>query len=110
MKMEIATFSDITRFIDPIRYTEFWYPRACLIILRLMYVYVHLILIDERSEISVMSEQGARELNCAKRHADWRMILADGNLSNLTKVAALLPLHVNGIVIHISIFFEKSSS
>jgi len=108
--MEIATFSDIVRFMDPIRYTEFSYARACLILLGLMFVYMHFILIDERSEISEMSVQGARELNCGKRHADWRMILANGNLSNLTEMAAPLPLHVNGIIIPMSIFFEKSSS
>jgi hypothetical protein len=33
---------------------------------------------------SVMSEKFARELNIGWKHADWKMITSDGDLSNFT--------------------------
>jgi len=67
-------------------------------------------LIDGRSEICAMSETVARELNIGGKRADWKMITADGNRSDLSKVAESVPVNVHGIVIPVRIFFARSGS
>jgi hypothetical protein len=65
-------------------------------------------LIDGGSEICVMSEEVARELNIGWKHADWKMITADGNRFDLSKVAESVPVNVHGIVIPVPIFLARS--
>jgi len=58
----------------------------------------------------VMSEEVTRYLNIGWKCADWKMITADGNQLDLTKVAESVPVNVHGIVIPVSIFLAKSKS
>ena len=51
------------------------------------------------SEICVMSEEVTRELNIGWKRADWKMITADGNRSDLSKVPESVPVNVHGIAI-----------
>ena len=67
-------------------------------------------LIDGGSEICVMSEEVARELNIGWKRADWKMITADGNRSDLSKVAESVPVNVHGIVIPVPILWGRSRS
>jgi len=65
-------------------------------------------LIDGRSEICAMNEEVARELNISCKHADWKMITADGNWSNSMKVAQSIPLNGHGIIIPMPLFLAQS--
>ena len=67
-------------------------------------------LIDGGSEICVMSAEVARELNIGWKRADWNMITADGNRSDLSTVAESVPVDVHGIVIPVPIFLARSGS
>jgi len=67
-------------------------------------------LIDGGSEICVMSEEVARELNIGWKRADWKMITADGNRSDLSKVAESVPVNVHRIVIPVPICLARSGS
>jgi len=55
-----------------------------------------------------MSEEVSRELNIGWKRADWKMITADGNRFDLSKVAESGPVNVDGIVIPVHIFLAKS--
>jgi len=67
-------------------------------------------LIDGGSEICVLSEEVASELNIGWKRADWKMITAYGNRSDLSKVAEAVPVNVHGIVIRVPIFLARSGS
>jgi hypothetical protein len=67
-------------------------------------------LIDGGSEICVMSEEVARELNIGWKLADWKMITADGNRFDLSTVAESVPGNILGIVIPVPIFIARSGS
>jgi hypothetical protein len=57
---------------------------------------------------SVMSEKFARGLNIGWKHADWKMITSDGDLSNFTYVTESMPINVHGIVIPMAKFLTNS--
>jgi hypothetical protein len=56
----------------------------------------------------MMSEEVPREFNIGWKHADWKTITADGNQSNLPKVAVSVQVNVHGIIIPVPIFVAKS--
>jgi len=58
--------------------------------------------------ISVMREEVTGVLNIGWNHAGWMMITADGNQSDLTRMAKSMRVNLNGIVIHIPLFVPKS--
>jgi len=60
--------------------------------------------------IFLMSQVVARELNIRRKRTNWKMITADGNRSNVSKVAESVPVRVHGIVIHVVIILPKSGS
>ena len=66
--------------------------------------------IDGGSQIWVMSEEVARELNIGWRCAAWNMITADGNRSDLSTVAKSVPVNIHGIVSTRHIFLARSGS
>jgi len=57
-----------------------------------------------------MSEQVARELNIGRKCTDWMILTANGNWSELTKVAESVPINVDSIVIPVPIFSATSAS
>jgi len=67
-------------------------------------------LIDGGSEICVMHEWITRELNIRWKRANWKLITANGNGSDLPKVAESVPVHVDGIVIPVPVFLAISGS
>lgn len=67
-------------------------------------------LIDSGSEICVMSEEVTCKLNIGWTHAYWKMITANGNWSNLTKVVESMPVNIHGFIIPVAILFMKYSS
>jgi len=67
-------------------------------------------LIDGGSEICVMSEEVAGELNIGWKRANWKMVTADCNWSDLSKMADSVPVNVHGIVIPLPIFFARSGA
>jgi len=67
-------------------------------------------LIDGGSEICVISEEVARELNIGWKRADLKMITADGNRSDLSKVAESVPVNIHGIVIPVPSLLARSTS
>jgi hypothetical protein len=66
--------------------------------------------IDTGSVISVVSEEVAGELNIRWKCADWKMIMADGNWSQLTNVTESVPVNICHIIIPKPICFAKSGS
>ena len=56
----------------------------------------------------MISKEVARELNIGWKFADWEVIPANGNQSDLSKVAESVPVNVHGIVIPVPIFLAKS--
>ena len=109
-KIRIAHVSAFCGLNDPILYTEFCYARASPTVLGKIQGHELPMLINGGSEICVMSEEVARELNIELKHADWKMITADGNRLDLSKVAESVPVDVHGIVIPVPIFLATSGS
>jgi hypothetical protein len=66
--------------------------------------------INGGSEICVMCEEVTREVNVGWKRTDWKMITADGNRSDLEKVAESVPVNVHGIIIPVPIVLAKSGS
>jgi len=109
-KIGIAHVSAFSGLKDLAGYTEFRYARASPTVLRRIHGHELPVLIDGGSEICVMSEEVARELNIGWKRADWKMITADCNRSDLSKVAEPVPINVHGIVIPVPIVFARSGS
>jgi len=57
-----------------------------------------------------MSEEVTRELNIGWERADCKMITADGNRFDLSKVAESVPVNVHGIVIPVPICLARYGS
>ena len=68
------------------------------------------VLIDGRSEIFVMSQEITREFNIGWKRADWKMLTANGNWSDLVRVAESMPINVHGINVSVPVFLAKSGS
>jgi len=60
--------------------------------------------------IWVRSEKIARELNIGWKCADWKMITAEGNGADSTKVEVAVPINIYCIVIPIPISSEPAGS
>lgn len=95
---------------DYIGYTNFLYTRASATVLGKLDGHELPSLVDGGSEICIMNEEIAREFNIRWNRAGWKMITADDNWSDLTKVAESVPLNVHGIVIPVTICVAKSGS
>jgi len=67
-------------------------------------------LVNGGSEITVPSEEVTREFSIRWKHANRKMIAADGNWSNSTKVAESLSINIHGITISFHIYSAKSTS
>jgi len=107
-KIGMAHISAFSGLKDHIGYTEFQYDRASSTILRKIHGHQLPILIDGGSEICVMSEEVGRVLNIGWKRDDCKTVTADGNQSDITKVAESIPDNFHGIVIPILIFIAKS--
>jgi len=103
-KIGIAHVAAFSSLKDHAGYTEFRYARASPTIAGTIHGHELLTLIDSGSEICVMRKEVARVLNFWWKRADWKMIIADGNWSDLSKVAESVPINVHGIVIPVPIF------
>jgi hypothetical protein len=68
------------------------------------------ILINGGFEICVIREEVTRQFNIERKHSGWMMITADGNQSDVTKVAVSLPVNVQGIIIPVPFFVATSTS
>lgn len=55
----------------------------------------------------VMSKEAVREMNIGWNCADWKMITAKCNWSDLTKVVECVAVNFHGIVIAVHIFLSK---
>jgi len=109
-KMGLTDVSAFSGLKDYVGYIEFRYARASPTILGKIHAHELPMLIDGGSEICVMSQEVARELNIAWKRADWKMITADGNRSDVSKVAEFVPVKVYGIVIPVPLCLAKSGS
>jgi hypothetical protein len=109
-KIGIAHVSAFSGLKDLAGYTEFRYARASPTVLGKIHGHELPMLIDGGSEICVMSEEIARELSMGWKRADWKMITADGNRSDLSKVAESVPVNVHDIVIPVLIYLARSGS
>jgi hypothetical protein len=109
-KIGITPVSAFSGLKDLAGYTKFHYARASPTVLGKIHGHKLPMLIQARSEICVMGEAVARELNIGWKPADWNMITANGNRSALSKVAESVPVNVHGIVIHVPIFLARSGS
>jgi len=109
-KIGIADISGFSGLQDDARYTQFRYTRASPTVLRKMHGHELPMLIDGGSGICVMSEEVARELIIRWKSADQKMITANGNQSDLSKVAECMPINVHGIVIPEPILLAKFGS
>ena len=67
-------------------------------------------IINSGSEICVMSKDITRELNIGWKRANWKIITADGNHLNLTKVSEAITIDIHRIVIPIPLFLDASGS
>lgn len=79
----IAAFSVLK---DQVRITKSQYTRASPTILRHIHGYVLPMRKDGGSGISMFGEVATSELNIEWKHVDWKVITANGNCSDLTKV------------------------
>jgi hypothetical protein len=70
----------------------------------------HPLPIDGGSEICVMNKELASEFSLRWKCVNWKMIMADGNRSDLLKVAESVPVDVHGIVISVTIFLSRFTS
>jgi len=109
-KIRIAHVSAFSGLNDLAGYTQFCYARASPTVLGKIHRHELPMIIDGGSEIRVMSAEVARELNIGWKRADWKMITADGNPSDLSKVAESVPVNVHGIVIPMPIGLARSGS
>jgi hypothetical protein len=109
-KIGIAHGSAFSGQNDLAGYTEFRYARASPTVLGRIQGYELPMRIDGGSEICVKSAEVARELNIGWKCADWKMITANGNESDLLKVAESVPVNVHGIVIPVAISLARSGS
>jgi len=103
-KITIAHISSSPGLKDHAQYTKFRYARASPPVLTKIHVHQLPMLINGGSEICVMSEIVIRALNIRWKCADWKMINADSNQSDLTKLAESVPVNVPGVVITIPIY------
>jgi len=102
-----STFSGLE---DYAQHSVFRYAIASPIGLGMIYWHKVSTLIDGESEICVMSEVVARELNIWWKRANWEMITADSNWSDLNEVAVSVPINVHGIIIFKPTCFAKARS
>jgi hypothetical protein len=109
-KIGIAHVSALSGLKDLVGYTEFCYARASPTVLGKIQGHELPMPIDGGFEICVLSNEVARELNIGWKHANWQMITADGNRSDLSKVAESVPVNVHGIGIPVPMFLARSAS
>jgi hypothetical protein len=109
-KIGIAHVSALSGQKDHAGYTQFQYSRASPTVLGKIHGYELPMLNNGGSEICMVSEEVAREVTIGWKCADWKMITADGNQSDLLKVVEFVTINVHGIVIPIPIFFTISGS
>jgi hypothetical protein len=103
-KIGIVHISAFSGLKDLAGYTEFCYARDSPTVFGKIHGHKLPMLIDGGSKICVMSAEVARELNIGWKHSEWKMITADGNRSDLSKVEESMPVRVHGIVIPVPIF------
>jgi len=109
-KIRIAYISAFSSLKDRAGYTEIRYARASPIVLGKIHWHKLPRLINGRSEICVLSEEITRELNLWLKSADWKMITANGNWSDLPKVAETMLVNIHRIIVSVPIFLAKSRS
>ena len=71
---------------NPKAYTEHRYARTSLTVMGRIHRYDIPMLIYFRSEISVLNQDMAMGLGHGWKEVEWKMVTADGNRSNQTKV------------------------
>jgi hypothetical protein len=103
----ISTFSSLKHHTG---YTALPYARASPNVLGMIHWHKLLLLIDGRSGMYLMTNMATSKLNIGWKGAHGRMITANGNRSDLTKVAESMPLNIDHIVIPVTIFFAPSGS
>jgi hypothetical protein len=109
-KIRIAHISAFSGIKDIAGYNEFRYLSASPTVLAKIHGYELPLIIDSASEICGLSEEVACELNIWWKHADWKMITAGGNQSELSKMAYSMPVKVHAIVIAVHILLARSGS
>jgi len=109
-KIGFAHGSAFSGLKDHAGYTEFQYIRSSPSIVRNIDGHELPMLIDGGSEIRLTSEEVARELNKGWKRADWKMVTADGNQSDLMRVAESERINVNGMIIPMGIILAESGS
>lgn len=67
-----------------------------------------LMFINGGSVIWIMSDEVARELNIRWKRVDWKMFTADGNPSDLCKVAESMAVNIHGIAIPLRVVWQNS--
>jgi len=107
-KIGIAHVSTISSLKDHAGYTKFQYTRASSTDLGKIHRHELPILINCRSAFSVVSAEVARELNMGWKGANWKIITANGNQSDLMKVAKSVPVNVLDIIILMPMIEAKS--
>lgn len=95
---------------DQIGYTNFQCTKVSPTIPGQRHKHELCLLIDEVSEICLMSDEGASKLNTGWKRAIGKLITADGRWSYLTKVVVSMPVNVHHIIIPMSILQAKSGS
>lgn len=107
-KIRTTDFSAFSGLNDNVGYTEFWCTRASPTVLGKIRGYELPMMMDGGVEICMLSEEVTRELNSRWKRADCKMIGANCNQFDLTKVAEFIPINIQGIVIPVTTILAKS--
>ena len=95
---------------NPKAYTEHRYARASPTVMGTIHRYDIPMQIDSGSQICVISEDVAKDLGLGWKEVEWKMITADGNRSDLTKVAESVPIEVHRVTLSVPVFLTPTGS
>lgn len=93
-----------------VEYTDIGYARASQNVARKIDGHKLPMLITGISEIGLMGEEVATELNIRWECAEWKKIKADGICPDLRKQTQTVPVNKHSTVIPVPVFFAKSGS
>ena len=95
---------------NPKAYNEHPYARASPTVMGRINGYEMPILIDSGSEICVISEDIAKNLGLGWKDVEGKMVTADGNRSDLTKIAESVLIEVHGFTLSVPVFLAPTVS
>ena len=95
---------------NPKAYNEHRYARASRMVMGRINGYEIPMLIDCGSEICIISEDITKNLGLGWKEVEWKMVMADGNRSDLNKVTESVPIEVHGVTLSVPVFLAHTRS